>query len=398
MNMAHIGIGVGAFTDGLMNGLQIGRTIKKVRQENEIEKIQKAGIEDARAEQQRQMDSRIQATNPAADGIGPERFQVGDKTFKNRDDARDAVKGDVDSVTDLFLKNAAPRIQETYLAQGDVERAEAWGGWIKSKKGENAVRDWSQGYRAAQMGDWDKAASSFGKYYTDYIDDDVDYVSHETLKDDAGNVTGFTIKMKDKSTGKETEMPLGTEELVNLGMTHNPQALFDTVYQNQQLANKARLDDAQDQRKHDREQTGKIEMETLKAQLKDAGEQARFDRNINALREAGYSTEFIQRAMPSLLGVDTEGPYRKGASPEEMARMLHQERMSNDYNYQNMSPAEQRQALEADMRMIQGVATMFGGGQAAPQPPSGPAPATPAGQAAQGIPVLDTQTGQIIYR
>lgn len=387
MKMANIGVGVGAFTDGLLSGLQLGRTLKTVRNENEIEEIRRSGMADAEMRRNAKIDSRIK-TLPAQDGLGDIKFQVGDQTFSSREEARKAAGRDVESAMDIFMRNAVPKIQQAYLAQGNIEKAESWGKWVKTRTGNSAIKQWATGYFAAQRGDWDKAATAFGKYYTDYIDDDMQYVGHETLKDGNGNVTGFSVKLKDRKSGKETTLPLGTEEMLQMGMSHNPQALFDGVWQQQLAADKARLDDAKAERQYEREQHGRIELEGVKAQLKDRVDQRKFDRKVNALRQSGYSEEFIQRVLPSLLGVDSSGPYRKGPSPEERVAMLFQERIK-DRRFQKMTEEERRAELRRNLQTIQEAAEIVRG-------VSQPDPLSPAGQAATNGVIYDTRTGQFI--
>lgn len=270
MKMANIGIGVGAFSQGLMNGLSMGREMKKIRNENEIEAIRREGLGQARQLRDAQVESSVKRVQ-GPDGMTTG-FEVGGQTFANRDEAIAAASKGGESVMDIFMKTVSPRIQEAYLAQGDIEKAEIWNNWAKSRTGKSAINEWAKGYFAAQRGDWDNAAKAFGTYYSNYIDNDQKYVGHETLKDDDGNVTGFTVKLKDSKTGKETSMPIGTEEMLQMGMANNPQTLFESLQSQQAAADKARLEDAKAERKYTREQAGRIELEAVKAQLRRTSE------------------------------------------------------------------------------------------------------------------------------
>lgn len=397
--MSNFGIGAAAFMSGLAGGLGTGQQIRGIRDQRQIRKIREKGLEEARQQREQQVGSLITPVMPELprnslgeevpqEGMKPTGYMVGDQSFASQEEARKAAEGRAPSIEDIFFRDTVPKIREAYLAQGNIEAAEGWEQYAESRRGKRAIKSWGKAFTAAQSGDWDAAATGFGEYYTNFIDDDVDYTGHETMKDEDGNVTGFKVKLKNRQTGKVNEMPMSTDDLISLGMAHNPQALFEQAASQLQTANEYRLKDARDARKFEREMGGRLTLEKAKAALKDEADQRKFDRSIDALRQAGYDSAFINRAMPSLLGIDASGPYKKGASPEEQARMLHQERMK-DYRYRRLDPAEQRRIIEQDMMLIRDAADLFAGGErGANRPPAG-----------QGLYVQDTQTGQIVpYR
>lgn len=268
MNIANIGIGAGAFMGGLSGGIKLGRQLKQVRNENEIEGIRKTGLASAELEREHQITGQVKML-PAQEELGEIKYQVGDQTFNSMGDARKAAGDNVDSVMDLFMQSTAPKIREAYVAQGDIEKADSWENWVESRTGKAAIRSWTKGYVAVLREDWDQAAKNFGTYYSKYIDGSATYSGHKLAKDDSGNVTGFVMELKDRKTGKVSEMPIGRDDFVALGMLHNPQANFDNLYGQSLTADKARLSDARDQRKFDREQGGRIELEREKARLRE---------------------------------------------------------------------------------------------------------------------------------
>lgn len=398
MSFANFGIGVGAFADGMRNGLDMGRTLKKVRQEKEIEQIREGGISDAQRARNANIDSQIK-TVPAQGGIGPISYQVGDQSYSSRDEARRAASANAPDPIDIFIRDNVPKLQEAYIKQGNLEMAEYWRQFSEDRRGKDYMKNWTKAFMLGQAGDFDQSAKTMGGLLNS-LDLGVTYQGHEVTKDGDGNATGFTMKVKNDETGKVTEMPMTLESYMEFVQMNNPQAFAESMYNQQMEANRARLEDAKAERKYNREQSGRIEIETLRSQLRDAVEQRKFDRNINALRQAGYSEEFINRALPSLLGVNSEGPYRKSASPEETARMLLQERMK-DRQFTRKTPEEQQEIIRRDMQNILDAAAPFMRAQPQASAPSAPAgqQASPAGQAAtQGVPVLDPKTGNIIYR
>lgn len=386
----RIGIGLGAFADGFSRGVGLGNTLKGVRDERELETIRKEGLGEARAQRDAAIDQSIM-TLPGAEGA-PEQYQVGDQAFTDRDKAREVAGESVGSTIDFWLNGPAKKFEESLVEKGDMRQLEAWNSFKDGRRGRSAMEDWSKAFMAARSGDYDSAAKGYGQYYSKYVDPNMEYLGHETLSGDDGP-TGFIMKARNKRTGKEIKVPVGLDEFIQAGLAANPQSLFQSTYQQQLTADKAQLQDAQDERKFRRQQSGRIDLEYIKGNIKNANEQAKFDRNVDVLRRAGYDEAFINSVIPSLIGADTSGPYRKGRSPEETAAMLHEKRVENDYEYRSLSPEKQREIIQQDMQMIREIAEPFMQGRQQPSgrgvQPSGPQ---------QGVPVLDTRTGQVTYR
>ena len=375
MSFASFGIGVGAFAKGLQGGMNLGRQINQARDEKEISDVRDQGIEDAKAGREADIDANIERTglDDRSDFMGDVTtgYKVGDTTYSSPDEAREPASQGVDSVMDRFMRDTAPKVAETYASQGNFEKAEGWNTWLRQRRSRSAIGEWSKAYMAARNGDWDSAASGFGEYYTNYIDDNVDYLGHEVERDGDGNVTGFQIRLLDNDAGDERTMNLSTEDLVDLGVAHNPQTLFELEMQRSVKADEARLETAQDIAKANRDfgfdarlegikQTGRLERDQYQADL-DAQESNRDVQNkIRMLRDSGYSQQFIDQMMPAIIGI---GEYKKQAPPEEVARMIHQERLSasGPYgSYARMSPEEQRELIEKDIEMFYEIGDSYG--------------------------------------
>lgn len=395
MNMANIGIGVGAFADGFTRGVGLGQGIKKVRNQKEIETIQREGLQAARAEREQAIDSNITSepsiasrsgigmkeadpNDPMTQFLSREQFKVGDQTFDSRDAAREAASKNAPSEMDIFMTKYAPKVQAAYVAQGDIQRAEGWNQWIKQSKTQKSIKETMGILQAAKSGDFDTAAKRIGKWYNDNIDDGSTYQGHEMLKDADGNTTGLVVSIKG-TNGKVTKMPLQPRDMMEMFMSEaNPEKMFEIQYKQYLQADQMRAEDAKEARKYNREQQGRIDLETIKAQLQDAGSRREFDRKVALLRQAGYTDDFVNRVMPELLGIDSSGPYKKGASPEEQARLLLQERMK-DFRFSRMSPDEQKATIQRDMQMLQDIARTItpqasAGGTMPQQPAAGGMP------------------------
>lgn len=375
MSFANFGIGVGAFAKGLQGGMQLGRQIKDVRNERQIEDVRTEGLNAAREGYNKDVKANIEQTgmDDRVDFMGDVTtgYKVGDTTYGSEDAARPAAEKGVDSVMDRFMRDAAPRISEAYVGQGNIEKAEAWNNWVKDRRSQQAIGEWSKSYMAAKSGDWDGAAQGFGDYYTNYIDDGVDFMGHETVEDEQGNVTGFEFSLLDKESGEERTMNMSTSELVDLGAANNPQMLFELSMQRQTAADTARLENAQeiaaDRRQFGNQaalegikQGGRLERDRYQSDLEARQNDREVNEKISMLEGAGYDRAFIDSMMPAILGI---GEYKKQAPPEEVARMIHQERLkaSGPYGgYGRMSPEEQRELVEQDMQMFYDIGDTYG--------------------------------------
>ena len=386
----RIGIGLGAFADGFLRGVGTGRQLKGIRDERELETIRKEGLGEARAQRDAAIDQNIM-TLPDAEGA-PEQYQVGDQTFTDQNKAREVAGQSVGSTLEFWMNGPADRYYESLVEKGLFDRADAFTGFRDRKRGKAALKGWGQTMASLQVGDFDAAGKHFGNYYSKYIDPNMEYLGHDVTKS-GDQVTGLVVRGKNKETGQTVEMPLTREDMIQYALQLNPQTLFERELQQMDTVDKARLSDAADARKYQRQQQGRIDLEVIKGQIRDANERAKFDRNIQVLQRAGYDQAFINSVIPSLIGADTSGPYRKGRSPEETVTMLHEKRLENDYEYNRMSQEERREAILNDMQMIREIAETVM--QSQPQPSQqGGQPAGPQ----QGVPVLDTRTGQMIYR
>lgn len=359
------------------------------------------------------------------------RYSVGDKSFDTVEEANAHARKTAPSDTDFFMKNAVPKIQNAYLEQGDIDKAEAWGKYVKDKQTQKNMDTWASAFRAAQSGNMEKAADHIFELYKQY-DDGITPVSKEAVKDKAGNVTGFNVSLKNDETGEVRAQFIDRRALTEMGLSAlSPPAMFEQQFKRQtavdsarakyaedayndqrtadrQMANekaraadKAKEDAASDERRH----TNKLEELTVEDQIKSAGvgkaEQAKITAKVKALRGAGYDDEQLNGMMPALVGV---GDFKKRTSPEEARRLALTARL-RDPIFARKPASEQAAIVDQDMTMVYGTkpankpAAPAGGLPSStivtPTAPS--APAVP-GQRPKGVPVYDPTTGQMIYR
>lgn len=327
---------------------------------------------------------------PAVQGITtpPKRFSVGGKSFDTREEALAHAKKNQPSIMDYMSKTLVPKMQEAYLAQGDMEKAEAWGKWAKEKKNEKNMETWSNAYRAAQAGDMEGAANHVFELYKGY-DDGITPVSKETVKDKSGNVTGFNVRLKTEATGEERTQFIDKKALTEMGLSAlSPPAMFEQVYKRQSAADqitlKATVDAQNDQRtavreeardrrtavredtrdartaaredkRLDKQHSNKLDEMVAGDQLKthSMGEQerAKLQTKIDLARESGASEDEIKAMVPHLLG---GAGYKKTTDPTERRAIVIDTLMKNDPMFARGDQADQEKKVKRMMTLTYG--------------------------------------------
>lgn len=296
-------------------------------------------------------------------------------------------------VQDFLYSQVLPRARNKLIEAGDLEGAERLDKQMESAKGRQAMAVYGKAYNALTYGnDVNKAVQLFGEYYNKFVDDGVDFTKGEVTKD--GQIA---ITTKNKSDGAENTMTLSRGQLLRMGMAYNPVKLYEMnlaeTVEAEKMAAKTRGEIAKEDRKFNHD----IEKMTIEKQLDAAnvttGERRKLDAKIGALRGAGYSEDFINGALPGLLGI---GDYKKATSPEEARRLAHSDRMKNDPMYARKPADQQATILDQDMSIIYagGKPSSTPGAAASGTPAAGGLP-KPAGK---GVPVFDTKTNTIIYK
>lgn len=247
------------------------------------------------------------------------KFSVNGQSYDTREQALAAAEKAAPTSQELFMKNAVPKLAAQYVVNGEPEKAKAWTDYADSVNGKRAIKDWAAAFTAP---DFDTAATKFGRYYTDHINDGVDYTGHKMLtKEDGSQVA--VVMLKDKATGKTTEMEMTREKMLALGAANNPQKLFETEQAKQAQAEKMKYEaklKAQ-QRREDFDEKRKLESE----------KQDRIDE-----REAGKTTN------------------KKTTDPTERRALIRSDEMKNNPKFARMSPEEQTKVIDRAMETVYG--------------------------------------------
>ncbi|WP_104019134.1 hypothetical protein [Roseovarius nitratireducens] len=102
-----------------------------------------------------------------------------------------------------YAENAAPKIVEYYLSQGDVEKATAFQEWADSQKVKGQMASWSKAIWAITNGDEDRFVDHLSATYN-AIDDglSIDPKKTKFKHDKDGNIIGGTLAVINDETGE----------------------------------------------------------------------------------------------------------------------------------------------------------------------------------------------------
>lgn len=271
------------------------------------------------------------------------RFSYGGKEYDTREQAVAAAEKDLPNAMDRFIKTSGPKIAQQYIANGQPDKAEAYIKWVEDSKSKRAIKDWASAFVAP---DFDTAVTRFGKFYTDHIDDGVDYVSHKMLTKENGTQVAV-VTLKDKNTNKPIEMELTREKMLMLGAANNPQRLFEMEQAKQTEAEKARYQHALKAEERRQTRADNFELKQYEADRQDRREDKRARNRIDEIA-------FVHE-MDAVFG----SQYKKTTDPKERAALIQSDLMKNDLKFPRMTPEEQRTAIEARMKVLDDVASRY---------------------------------------
>ena len=278
-------------------------------------------------------------------------FWVNGQRYDTREQARAAAEKAVPSAHEMFMKNAVPKLAEAYIANGEPEKAKAWTDYADSVNGKRAIKDWAAAYTAP---DFDTAATRFGKYYTDHINDGVDYTGHK-MKVNADGTQVAVVTLKDKASGKEIEMEMTREKMLAMGSANNPQKLFEQEVAKQAQADKLKFEYQLKQQGRRADLQDKKELERYKADVNADRESnkvnSKIDAQVSSLRDAGYSDAEIKKMMPAIVGA---GEHKKTTDPTERRALVASDLLKNDPTFARKSKDEQNKRIDDMMGVIYG--------------------------------------------
>lgn len=371
------------------------------------------------------------AMPPAAAGLPQQKpFMVGDQGFSTREEATAFASQKAPPLSEFTGRALAGKMEQHYMESGDIETAEKWNAWSKSKKSERNMETWAEAYKMSQNGDFAGSARALMKLYPDY-NDGLTLTNTEAIKDDKGREVGFKMTVKDKN-GKERTIEHDAETISRTGLQQmTPQKMFEMDRAERVGASTARAkaaaDNANDRRglqkeilvegvkagtrakeadvkfgrdkeieaiKSDRDMQKLTTQQWLDDASMDSREKRKIETKIEFLKRSGRSEEDINNLMPALVGA---GEHKKTTDPEERRALIMSDLMKNSPGFSNKKPDDKTRLVNEAMDVIHGPSSPAKAPAAAgglPQPAAA-APAAPA--KGKGTPYLKPD-GTIVYR
>lgn len=387
--MANFGIGLGSFLSGVAQGADAAAGIMNARSRQKLTDMQVKNLERENASKQGAIDISAQGADAAA---------------ANTD-------GKIDNVMNYYMQNTAPKLQQYWLSQGDMDKANAFGKWIQDTNVQQGMKYGVGMIRAAHMGNPDAVMDNMVKLYNQpgYFEDGFSAVKADVRRDKDGNAAGWDITLKNNKSGKETTHSFNSmDDIYKTAMQFgDPKNVFEYGMQELQAGRKAQLETAKENRDWQRkltekelDQNYKLEGQNNESQLRQAEERTKATAGNKKVQDAqaaedylrsrGVPEESIKALAPTLIGVQNQSaPLSKRVDDYIKTRSED----FTDKEWKKLSPQEQtKQALDAIQmrdRLINENQGMGLPGQQQSQPQQ---------QGGSGLMFLDTRTGQIINR
>ncbi len=427
--MANFGIGIGAFADGLLKGINTGRAINQDKANAEdaadrkkLRDLQFKQLEQDVGDKQAFRDTASQAAEGAKTAratdiqnamtpTGNGTWKVGDKEYSSEAEATKAADGQVGSFMDYYMKTSVPKMQEHWAATGQIDKAQALGKWMEDENVKKGTKAWAGAVRAFQTGDREGFKKNLMSAYNQqgYFDDGMEATSIEDMKNDKGELTGYSIKFKG-ADGKETTKDFNGSDVANLALNAlSPAQVLSHGLDQIKAAQSARVEIAKEDRgfkrdvaKIEMQQQGAIDGQVNASQLRMAekaderrtgGDSAKVrdaKAIAGALRSIGKDEKYINSVYPQLLGIERGSKSETDRLDGYIATMG-----KNDLDFAGLPASQQVERAREMMKAVDGVTSEASG--ATGQPTGAPGGVAPV-QSGKGIPLWDSKTNTLIYR
>lgn len=280
----------------------------------------------------------------ASTGLQAGQFYDGDKKFATRAEAAESATGPVMSKDAYLVKSIYPKVRDYYLAQGDLEGAEKFDKYAKSKRGEAVNAAWAKVVTAPDL----ETAAKHARDLYEYVDDGITTTGHKIITKSDGTQVAM-VTMKDKATGKTSEMELTQDKIMQLAGMANPQKMYEDYRTQQSAAEKLKAERVI--KREDRAYTRETEL--IKQEGSDKREAARLD--AQAVRDDKRADQRVNEIeLKARLDADNAAKFKKATDPMERRALIRSDAMKNDTKFPRMSLEEQNKYLDDAMESIQG--------------------------------------------
>lgn len=387
--MSNFGLGLGSFMSGFTQGAGAAQGIKRGQQQEKLTAMQIKNLEDQQA-----------ATQGAKD-----------LSMKGINDANANTDGQTENVMNYYMQNTAPKLQQHWLANGEVDKANAFGKWVQDSNVQQGMKYGAGMIRAAQLGDADGVMNNMVKLYNQpgYFEDGQSAVNAKIRRDDKGNAAGMDITLRNDKTGEETTHTFNSMDDVYKMASQfgSPDQVFKFGMDQLAAGQKATAEAAKEGRDWQRtlttkeiDQANRLEGQNNESQLRrsEKAEEARTGAGnrkitdakatIAFLKENGASDDYIKSNMAGILGIENRSR-PMSSRIDDYVKM----RTDSDRKFSKLSLAEQIQEAQDYISAVDRQ-TGATGEQGMGIPQSGAQPQN----GGSGVLFFDTKTGNVISR
>lgn len=407
--MANLGIGLGAFLNGINQGTQAYESIESARDRKRLRDIAKDGTAQAQANRAADVEKAVTVGSADQNGMTVPTYTVGNKSYANQDEAMKAADKDVGTFMDYYSKTVLPQYQQHWMETGQVDKAQAMDRWMESEDVKKGTKAWAGAVRAFQMGDSAGFKENLMKAYNQngYFDDGMEATKIEDINNDKGQLLGYAITFKGPD-GKETTQSYDGDDVAKLGLQAlAPDKVLEYGFDQLKQRNALQAALAKEQRglssdmlKIDANNQARVGQLAYASQLRrqenaekvtaqGAGKKvAEANAIATALSANGMPQEMVRALYPQLLGVE-----RASKSSRDRLDGYIDTMAKADMDFAQLPVSEQVARAQKLMEEIDGAARA--------QTPAAQAPAQRAAnpvQSGRGVPVFDTRTNQITYQ
>lgn len=228
-----LGIGLGAFVDGMTAGVGIGRGLRNDRRMEE-EDTRRRTREDAIESRNQQRFDREQSEWERSDRNRSALEGIDEQARTEFDSRVEAGEAQPDQYEAFWEQYALPKRRNELLRQGNVEGAVRLQEWGESADAKRGGRLFGSALRKAQTGDHEGAledAIEIGKL-KGYIEGGYEIADSKPIKSADGTIVGYRLKIRE-GDGEIVEQDVAIDDIPGLLATF---ASPDVAWQSQQAA------------------------------------------------------------------------------------------------------------------------------------------------------------------
>lgn len=164
------------------------------------------------------------------DETGKQTYSVDGEKVASKDEAEKLYEERHGSFMDNYYTNVAPKVVDTYIAQGNPQKAEQFKKFLEAEQGKKTVEIGGRIMQSYLLGDMDGVNKGINKLIRGgkYMVTDGYDVKAEPLKDEKGNTVGLRGVFKNKQSGETFNKDYAGDQLTEMiaGLS-NPTVIFE---------------------------------------------------------------------------------------------------------------------------------------------------------------------------